>query len=167
MLALTGGVGTSSDSTGMQLGGVISWELTPRLGLETSASWLDKQPGASAFSAALSLRRELTKSHPSRLFVEGGFGLHLATYDPKRATDIPAFYQDRMSGTMTNTFVDPAFFGAMGMDVYRSLRVAVRPTVGVTLALDGSNAYPVGTFAVRFEYHFGDRPPGTARAGQK
>jgi hypothetical protein len=162
-LALSGGVGTASDSNGMLLGGVIGWDITPRIGLEGLGMWMDKQPGASAFGAAIGVRAELTESHPTGPFVSGGFGLYLATYDPNRTTDIPSFYRDRISGSITNTFVDPAFFAAAGFDLYRSQRLAIRPAFGASLAVRDSRTYAVGTFTVRVEYHFMDNRRASSR----
>jgi hypothetical protein len=155
----SGGVATGSDHTGATLGGAIGWEITPRLALEGSATWFDKQIGSTAFAAGLSVRALVTESSWLAPFVEGGFGLYAASFDPNRATDIPSFYASRMSGTITNWFTDPAFFVGAGVDLMRRSNFAVRPTAGAIVAVRDGDAYTVGTFAVRIEYHFGGLPP--------
>jgi hypothetical protein len=162
-LTLSGGATTASDQNGGMLSGAIGWEMTPRLGLEGSGMWFARQTGSTAFAGALSVRALMTDSHTLAPFVEGGFGLFAASFDPNRATDIPAFYADRMSGTITNWFTDPAFFAAAGVDVFRSNRIAIRPTVGAIFAVDDGHAYTTATATVRVEYHFGGLPPAGFR----
>ena len=159
----SGGVAIGSDHTGATLGGAVGWEITPLIGLEGSATWFDKQTGSSAFAAGVSVRGLLTDSFWMAPFVEGGFGLYAASFDPKRATDIPAFYRTRMSGALTNWFTDPAFFVGAGVDLMRRNNFAVRPTVGAIVAVRDGDAHTVGTFAVRVEYHFGGLPPAAFR----
>jgi hypothetical protein len=158
-----GGVATGSDHTGATLGGAIGWEITPRIGLEGSATWFDKQTGSSAFAAALNVRATLADFYWLAPFVEGGFGMYSASFDPKRAPDIPSFYSDRMSGVITNWFNDPAFFAGAGIDLLRRNNFAFRPTVGAIVAVRDGQAYTVGTVAVRVEYHFGGLPPAPRR----
>ena len=159
----SGGVAIGSDHTGATLGGAIGWEITPRVALEGSATWFDKQTGSSAFAAGLSVRGMLADSLWLAPFIEGGFGLYAASFDPKRATDIPPFYGNRMSGTLTNWFTDPAFFVGAGVDLMRRNNFAVRPTAGAIVAVRDGDAYTIGTFAVRVEYHFGGLPPAARR----
>lgn len=163
MLALSGGVGTASDGTGAVLGTTIGWEITPRVGVEGTATWLDRQTGASAFAAALTVHAILMRSRRLSPFVEGGFGMYLATFDPHRATTIPAFYADRMSGIQKETFTDPAFFMGAGLDLFRTSHVTIRPVIGAIVAVSGSHAHTVGTFTIRAEYHFEDHPVTLSR----
>jgi hypothetical protein len=90
-------------------------------------------------------------------------GLYAASFDPQRATDIPSFYASRMTGTITNRFTDPAFFLGAGVDLMRRNNFAVRPTAGAIVAIRDGDAYTVGTFAIRVEYHFGGLPPTPSR----
>jgi hypothetical protein len=145
------------------VGGAVGWEITPRVGLEGSATWFDKQPGSTAFAAGLSVRAILLESYWLAPYVEGGFGLYSASFDPKRATDIPSFYGDRMSGLITNWFTDPAFFAGVGFDLMRRNNFAMRPTFGAIVAVRDGQAYTVGTLGVRVEYHFGGLPPAPFR----
>ena len=155
----SGGIAAGSDHTGATVGGAIGWEITPRIALDGSATWFDRQTGSTAFAAALSVRGLLTDSAWVAPFVEGGFGLYTASFDPKRAVDIPPFYADRMSGAITNWFNDPALFLGAGVDLMRRSNVAVRPSAGAIIAFREGATYTVGTFAVRVEYHFGGVPP--------
>jgi hypothetical protein len=162
-LGLVGGVGTTSDATGAVLGGSIGWEFTPRVGLDATATWLDRQTGASAFSAALSVHAGLPTLPRLAPYVEGGFGMYIATFDPSEGGTIPPFYADRMSGALSQTFVDPAFAAGAGFDLFRSRRVAVRPLFGALIAFRDGDAYTVGTFTVRVEYHFERHPVRASR----
>lgn len=157
-LGLVGGVGTASDGTGAAMGGSVGWELTPQMGLDATATWLDRPTGASGFSAALSLHAGLPTLPRLAPYVEGGFGMYIANFDPKATSHIPTFYADRMSGALSQTFVDPAFVAGAGFDVFRGRRVAVRPSFGALIAFTGDDAYTVGMFTVRVEYRF-ERPP--------
>jgi hypothetical protein len=162
-LSMSGGAAGAPDQSGATIGAAIGWEITPRVGWEVSGTWFDRQPGSTAFSAALSFRTILAQSLEAAPFVEGGFGLYSASFDPKVATDIPAFYSDRMSGVATNRFNDPAFFAAVGADIYRSNRLAVRPTIGATMAVQDGRTHTVAAVMVHVEYHFGGLPPALSR----
>jgi hypothetical protein len=157
-LALSGGIGTASDGTGAVLGGTIGWEITPRIGVEGTATWLDRQTGSSAFAASLTAHALLAGWRRLSPFVEGGFGMYLAKFDPERVANIPSFYADRMSGIQTETFTDPAFFVGAGVDLFRTNHFRFRPVAGAIVAFTGSSAYTVGTFTLRAEYHFEDHP---------
>ena len=157
-LGLTGGVGTASDGTGAVLGGSLGWELSPQVGLDGTATWLDRQTGASGFSAALAVHARLTTLPRLAPYVEGGFGMYIAHFDPKETSNVPPFYADRLSGALAQTFVDPAFVAGAGFDLFRGRRVAIRPSFGALIAFTGDDAYTVGMFTVRVEYRF-ERPP--------
>jgi hypothetical protein len=61
-------------------------------------------------------------------------------------------------GPGTNTFTDPAFFAAAGVNAFTGRHVAVRPAVGAIIAVRNGQSYTVGTLAVRVEYHFEEHP---------
>jgi hypothetical protein len=165
-LGLVGGVGTASDGTGAVLGGSLGWELTPRVGIDGTATWYDRQTGDSSFAATLSVHAGLTRSHALAPFVEGGFGMYIATFDPSETTAIPPFYADRMTGALAATFVDPAFLMSAGFDLFRTRHIAIRPTIGAVIAVHDARAYTVGQFTVRAEYHFEDHPARGSRRGR-
>ena len=131
-LGLVGGVGTASDGTGGAMGGSLGWELTPLMGLDATATWLDRQTGASGFlSAALYLHAGLPTLPRLAPYVEGGFGMYIADFDSTATSNIPPFYAELIAcPLLSQTFVDPAFVAGAGFDVYRSRRVAVRPSFG-------------------------------------
>ena len=159
MLGLAGGVGHGGDDTGALLGASVGWEITPAIGIEGAGAWIDRDRGARAFSASLGVRVRMTPARAVAPFVTGGFGLYLASFDPKRATQIPAFYADRISGAGTNTFTDPAFFGNVGVDLFRRHRFTVSPTVGILLAADDQRTFAIGSFFVQASYRFEKHPP--------
>jgi hypothetical protein len=157
-LALSGGVVTASDDTGAAFGGSIGWEVSPRVSVEGAGLWLDRQTGATAFAASVSVQAGLTKSHAAAPFVEGGFGMYMASFDPLRATSIPSFYADRMSGAGPRWFTDPAFFGGVGFTAFKTTNIAVRPALSALVAVDTGRGYTVAMFTVRIEYRFRDEP---------
>ena len=157
-LAVLGGVATASDDTGGALGASVGWEITPRVGIEGTGLWIDREPGASAFNASMNVHAVLTRSQPVAPFVEGGFGMSLAMFDPNRVSTIPSFYANRMTGVGTNTFTDPAFFASAGIEILRTNHVTFRPAVGAMLVVDSGRSYTVTTFTVQVSYHFEDHP---------
>ena len=157
-LAAAGGVGQAGDDTGALLGGTIGWEISPRVGIDGAGTWFDRETGATAFAASLNVHAMLTKSQPVAPFVAGGFGMYLAVFDPNRATHIPTFYADRMSGPLTQRFTDPAFFASAGIEFFRTGHFTVRPAVGAVIAMHGADTFVVGSFIVQLAYHFEDHP---------
>src|SRR6185436_18371113 len=136
-LAVTGGVATASDDTGGALGATIGWDITPQIGIEGTGMWIDREPGASAFSASLNVRAALTRTAPLSPFVEGGFGMYLAQFDPNQVVNIPPFYAGRMAGLGTSAFTDPAFFASAGIEIFRPRHFTLRPAVGAVIVVDG------------------------------
>jgi hypothetical protein len=153
------GAATASGDTGLAAGGIIGWEITPHVGIDATVGWLDRNPGETGFSAAIGMH-DTFKRLPLAPYVQGGFGMYIATFDPGKAASIPPFYADRMDGRLTHTFTDPAFFGQTGFDVFRNRRVSVRPTVGGMLVVHDAHSYGVGLFSVKIDYHFEEHPTG-------
>ena len=70
-LSMSGGMAGGSDQAGAAIGAAIGWEITPRIGWEVSGTWFDKQPGSTAYSAALSVRAVLANTlRPPRSWKE-------------------------------------------------------------------------------------------------
>ena len=157
-LAATGGVATASDDAGGALGATIGWEITPQIGIEGTGMWIDRERGASAFSGSLNVRAALTKTAPLSPFVEGGFGMYLAKFDPNQVTNIPPFYSDRMADLGTSTFTDPALFASAGLEIFRTPHFTLRPAIGAVIVIDGGRSYTVTTFTVQASYHFAKHP---------
>jgi hypothetical protein len=150
------GAGTDSSETGLVAGMAMGWDATRLLALEGSGSWLDRGDGADAFSAAVKLQARLRTARPVIPFVEGGFGMYRAWFDPG-STVIPEFYQDRITAT-DRTVTDPAFVFGGGVSLFASRRISIRPEAETMLVRSGGQNYFVTTFAARFVYHFEDRP---------
>jgi hypothetical protein len=150
--------GASSDSseTGVAAGMAMGWEVSPLLALEGSGSWLDRGDGADAFAAAFKIQARMRSLRTAVPFVEAGFGLYRAWFDPN-STAIPEFYQDRITAT-DRTVTDPAFVAGGGVSLMLSRRISLRPEIETMLVRDAGRNYFVTTFAARLAYHFGDRP---------
>jgi hypothetical protein len=119
---------------------------------------MDKREGVDAWAATLAVHATLTNGRSVSPFVEGGFGLYLASFDPRRAADIPSFYADRISGSGINTFTDPAFFAGAGIDLLRNRHWAIRPAAGFLTAFHRSDTYITRLFSVQIEHHFEKHP---------
>jgi hypothetical protein len=150
------GAGTDSSETGLVAGMAMGWDATPLFALEGSGSWLDRGDGANAFAAALKVQARLRSVRPVVPFAEAGFGLYRAWFDPG-APAVPEFYQHRIT-TTDRTVTDPAFVVGGGVSLFASRRISIRPDLETMLVRSSGQNYFVTTFAVRFVYHFEDRP---------
>lgn len=160
-LALSGGVAFTSSTTsttGGLVGGDIGWEITPRIGIQGSGSWLDRGPGATAFAAALTGQFSIRRPHPLVPFVEGGFGMYRAAFDSPRS--VPGFYSGRITSGMTgaSAFRDPLFVAGAGVNLFVTRRIAIRPAAEVFVVTRGSQSYTMGMFTMRAVYHFENHP---------
>jgi hypothetical protein len=156
------GAATDSSQTGLTAGMAMGWDATPRFALEGNGSWLDRGDGANAFAAAAKLQVRVRSVRPVVPFVEAGFGLYRAWFDPD-STSIPEFYQQRITAT-DRTVTDPAVVFGGGVNLFASRRISIRPEIETMLVRGGGQNYFVSTFAARFVYHFEDRPITPARA---
>lgn len=68
------GVGADSSGAGAIWGGAAGWEVTPRLAIEGSGTWLDLGQRTSAFAGALKVRVRLSGRRTVDPFVHGGMG---------------------------------------------------------------------------------------------
>ena len=156
------GAATDASETGLTAGMAMGWDATPQLALEGSGSWFDRGDGANAFAAAAKLHVRVRSVRPVVPFVEVGFGLYRAWFDPD-ATAIPEFYRDRITAT-DRTVTDPAFVFGGGVNLFASRQISIRPEVETMLVRDNGQNYFVTSVAARFVYHFEDRPITPARA---
>jgi hypothetical protein len=150
------GAGTDSSKTGLVAGMAMGWDASPLLAFEGSGSWFDRGAGADAFAAALKMQARLRSVRTVVPFVEAGFGLYRAWFDPG-STTIPEFYESRITAT-ARTFTDPAFVFGGGVSLFASRRISIRPDVETMLVRGNGQNYFVTTVAVSFVYHFEDRP---------
>lgn len=153
------GVATDGTNTGGLASGAVGWELTPRVAVEGSGTWLDRREGGNGFNAALKVRAGLTRTGVSP-FVEGGVGLYRVTY---AASDVmPGFYRRRMpsqgASLMPRSFTDPVFHVGAGLNAFTSRHLSVQPAAEVLLVTRGGHAHTLAAFSLRFAYHFEDHP---------
>jgi Outer membrane protein beta-barrel domain len=161
------GVGVDSDHTGSALGAAIGWELTPKVAIEGSGAWLDRGPGADAFSAALKLRASMFGRDRVAPFVTAGVGMYRATY-ARDAHEVPSFHRRRMGTGLTGrqTFSDPALVFGGGVNMFLNRHVAVRPDVEAMVVMRDSQRYVVTTAALHVAFHFEDHPVTPSRRGR-
>ena len=155
------GAATDSSQTGLAAGMAMGWDGSPRLAFEGNGSWFDRGDGANAFAAAAKMQVRVRAARPVVPFVEAGFGLYRAWFDPD-STAIPEFYRDRITAT-DRTVTDPAFVFGAGLNLFVSRQISIRPEIETLLVRGGGQNYYVSTFAARFVYHFEDRPITPAR----
>lgn len=167
---LSGAVGAAIDSehTGPAFGTALGWELTPKVAIEGSASWLDRGEGADAFSAALKVRAAMFGRDRAAPFVTAGVGMYRATY-ARNAAEIPSFHRRRMGAVppvRRLTFTDPALVFGGGVNMFVSRHFAVRPDVEAMIVMRDSQRHVVTTAAVHLAFHFEDHPVTPARRGR-
>ena len=158
---LFAGVATASSDTGPLAGGAFGWEVTPRLAIEGSGSWLDRADGAGAFAADLKALVNLAPGHAVMPFLHGGVGMYRAWFDLSQGTP-PDFWADRLVdsavGLTTATFTDPSFVVGGGMNFFVTRHMAIRPDVDWKIVRNNSGSYVITTVNVHFAYHFEDHP---------
>lgn len=161
------GVAIDSEHTGSALGAGVGWELTPKVAIEGSASWLDRGAGADAFTAALKFRAAMFRSERAAPFLSAGVGMYRATYT-REAREVPTFHRRRMMPGLTEgqTFTDPALVLGGGVNVFFNRHIAVRPDLEAMVVMRDSHRYVVTTAAIHLAFHFEDHPVTPARRGR-
>lgn len=164
------GVATASSDTGVTAGGAAGWEITKLFGIEGLAEWLDRPQGEEGFDVSLTGHVNFTAARPLVPFVKAGVGFYRATFDGT-ATDIPEFYQDRITAAGSavgtrQTFTDPSFVVGGGLNVFVSRHWAIRPDVGLTAVRDHGASYLVTGVTVHAAYHFEDHPVTPSSTGK-
>jgi hypothetical protein len=144
-LSLAGGVASGSSDVGPIAGAAIGWEITPRLLIEGSGLWLNRE-GGDAFNAAVKLRAGVKGSGVSP-FAEAGFGVyHVTTVaSPQQTTN------------------DPVFHVGAGVTFFLSRHIALQPAAEALIVAADAGSYTVGAFSLRFSYHFEDHPMTLSR----
>jgi hypothetical protein len=153
------GVPIESEQAGAALGGAVGWEITPRLAIEGSGSWLDFGDGASGFGGAITLRTRLRGERKVDPFVQAGVGMYRATFG--LTSTLPSFYERRtrrrlLAGDLT--FTDPTLVAGGGANIYLNRRFAVRPDVTATIVLRDGRRHVITTVGVHAVFHFEDHP---------
>lgn len=160
------GVAADADRAGSALGVALGWEVTPKVAIEGSGSWLDRGAGAESFAASLKVRASLFGRDKAAPFVTAGVGAYRASYE-RTSEAIPAFHRNRMAtGTAPQTratFTDPTFVFGGGVNLFVSRHIAVRPDVEATVVMRDSRRYVVTTAGIHLAFHFEDHPVTPAR----
>jgi hypothetical protein len=161
-LNVFGGLSATSDDRAPLVGGALGWEITPRIGVEASGSWLEWGHRAHSFDAAMRALVPLRRSRSIAPFVAAGVGLHRAWFqvaDPR----VPEFYRRRIEERpdafgVTAAFTDPSLVVGGGVNVFLSRQIAVRPEVDATIVRRNSQTRVMPTVRVHLAYHFEDHP---------
>jgi hypothetical protein len=158
---LFGGVAADGDGAGGLAGGGAGWMVTPTFGLEGRAGWSSDVGGAEAFAASLVARFSPWKPRPLVPFLKAGVGLYRAVFDSSTG-EMPEFYRRRLTEadrrvSHSVTWTDPTLVAGAGFDAFASRRIAIRPEVDLSLALDGGHGYSVINAMVNIVYHFEDK----------
>lgn len=137
---LNGFVGApiESDRAGAALGGAVGWEMTPRVAIEGTGSWLDFGHGASGFAGAITLRTRLFGRRKIDPFLQAGIGMYRASFG--LGSTLPGFYERRTNRrplTGDLTFTDPTVIAGGGTNIFLNRRFAVRPDVAASIVLRG------------------------------
>jgi len=156
----TGGALGGGDRASVR-GGGFGWEIKPWFGLEGSATWIDWDKDAHAFTPAITAQVGLLTAHRAVPFVMGGVGLYHASFD-RVDVGMPQFYRRRMTAmndlATAVTFTDPSVVGGGGVNVFVTRKWTIRPEVLATMVVRDSRSFAVTTAAVRLAYHFEDHP---------
>jgi len=161
-LNVFGGAAATPGDNAAAAGGAFGWELTPRLSLEGSGTWLDWGQGAHAFTAAMTAQVAVATARPVVPFLAGGVGLYHTGFNRSDGT-MPYFYRRRTMGEAlqpgtTVSFTDPSLTGGGGVTVFVSRHWTIRPEVIAALVIRDSRSFVVTTGAVRLAYHFEEHP---------
>jgi len=173
-IAAEGGAFSDSTRSSGWWGGTALWQPTHRVGIAVSARWIDAGPAANGFAADISAELGLApRSSRDMPYVRLGVGAYRASFDiadPARGASIPDFYRRRLDnrGTMTGreTFMDPAFVVAAGIDVPLNARVSVRPDVRGMWVVRGGHTYQMVLVGLQVAYHIEERPVTPSRSAR-
>ena len=165
-LSVFGGVSTADSDAGGLFGGSFGWQVSPWIGIEGNATWLDRAGSETGFSGAVNTHMNLMTDHRALPFVTAGFGLYHASFD-SADTAAPKFYLDRFTSTANaaprQKFTDPAFVTGGGVNLFVSQNLAVRPQAEAMFVFRDGQTHLVPVFSVHVAYHFSDHPITSSR----
>jgi hypothetical protein len=161
-IGLFGGVASAASRSGALAGGGVGWEVTPRFGLDGTATWIDRPREAEAFAATLSAHVAILDPGSVVPFVRGGIGLYRMSFATPR-DEVPEFYRRRLGpgNTMRDvgrSFTDPSFVFGAGVNFYATRQIAIAPEVGATIVRGGGRSHVVTSVALGVAYHIEDHP---------
>ena len=168
-LSLFGGIATPDGGSGPAVGGTITWEATPRLGLDAGAVWLRGGPHDDAIAGTVGARYALTGSRPWRPYLSAGAGVYRATFDDDDTRGMPGFYHSRMMQAPSpafgprRTFSDFAMRVGGGAEFFASRHISIRPEAQFVIAIRRPDTHVVPIFGVHLVYHFESHPITPAR----
>ena len=160
---LSGFAGMAIDSThsGPAIGGLIGYEVSPRLTIEGGGSWTDFGEGATAFAGAVKARVRLWGQRTVDPFVTGGVGFYRTSFD-RTSQVAPGFYRRRLRtppGAVGQiSFTDPALVAGAGMNIFVTRHFAVRPDIETFIVLRDSRSHVVTSLSVHAVFHFESHP---------
>lgn len=155
------GMATDGEHSGPVIGGVAGYEITPRLTIEGSGSWLEFGDGVDAFAGAIKLRARLSGQRTVDPFVLGGVGFYRASFDrPSRVA--PGFYRDRLrapgTGLGDTSFTDPALVIGAGVNFFVTRHFALRPDVESFIVLRNGRSLAVTSLSLHAVFHIESHP---------
>jgi hypothetical protein len=155
------GMAVDSQNNGPAIGGLIGYEVSPRLTIEGGASWIEFGQGADAFAGAIKVRTRLWGQRTVDPFVTGGVGLYRASFE--RASQVThGFYRRRLALPATApgeiVFTDPALVAGAGVNIFVTRHFAVRPDVEAFFVFRDSRSHVVTSLSVHAVFHFESHP---------
>ena len=155
------GMATDGDHSGPVIGGVAGYEITPRLTIEGSGSWLEFGDGVDAFAGAIKLRARLSGQRTVDPFVLGGVGFYRASFD--RASSVaPGFYRNRLRAPGTalgdTSFTDPAVVVGAGVNFFVTRHFALRPDVESFIVFRDGRSLAVTSLSLHAVFHIESHP---------
>lgn len=141
-LALFGGASTANDTTDGVAGGMIGWELTPRLTFEGAGFWRTGHR-SDTFSALVGTRINLLRPRPVVPFVSVGAGVHRSRADRPLADGVRRATADHFAVGLGG-----------GVDIALRRHLTLRPDVRVLLMDAAGGRQAVTLYGVSLAYHF-------------
>jgi hypothetical protein len=155
-----GGLAADGTHSGVNAGAAVGWDVTPRIGMEATASWLDRGARADAFAADLSMLFDLTTHRRVVPFVKAGGGVYRMWLDTVESP-LPDFYAQRIVprpiGTSA-TFTDGMVVAAGGLNAWITTRLALRPEVEARFIFGGGDTHVVPAVGLRLAFYFEEHP---------
>ncbi len=113
-VALVGGLSAGSSTSGAALGATLTFDLTDRVAVEGTGSWLQRGGGADAVSLNLGLLFNLVGPDRRAVpYLAAGGGLYRATFDMDNGRFFGQTYGQSPAGTIMMPFSGSRGFGMM------------------------------------------------------
>jgi hypothetical protein len=166
-LGVSGGGAVDGEQTGPVAGAILGWQVSPRVAIEGSGRWFNRDHGSDAFAAAFTVQSNIMARRGSSLFVTGGLGMYHVDFGPASQMSMPEFYRRRMSAghapVSVTSFTDPAVVAGGGLQFAVSRHVILRPSVDTMIVPAQSRYHFVITIAFSLAYRFEQHPVTAVR----